>query len=145
MAVKKKKKTKSLAKVVEEAAVLLQKLRRLESSCENGYCECVTCGKSLKWNDGAFGGHWLDRGNSSTKIEEWNIHVQCLTCNGPFSNKGIIIGRYTIYMEEMYGKEFVCNMLDTKGTIKKHDRLEVLEKITEFKVRIKIEERRLGC
>ena len=39
----KKKKKKTIAALVEDAAKLLQKIRRLEEADDNGYCRCVSC------------------------------------------------------------------------------------------------------
>ncbi len=138
-------KPKTIAKLVDDAAVLLQKLVRMKAADDNGYCSCVTCGVTKQWNDGMQGGHWLDRRHKVTKIMEENIHPQCSYCNGPMANKGMVIGRYTIYMQDMYGHDFVADLLDTKGQTKKYYRDEVLEIMEDFRNQIKIEGRRLGC
>ena len=140
-----KPKKKTIAKVVEDAAVLLQKLVRMKAADDNGYCSCVTCGDTMKWNEGMNGGHFIDRGHTVTKIMEENVHPQCNACNSPNANKGLVIGRYTIYMQDMYGHDFVADMLNTKGQTKKYYRDEVLEIIEDFKDQIKIEAERLGC
>lgn len=138
-------KPKSIAKLVEEAAVLLQKLVRMKAADDFGYCACVTCGTVMIWNDGIQGGHFIDRGHMMTKIMEENVHPQCAYCNSKFSNQGMVKANYTIYMQDMYGHDFVADMLDTKGQIKKYYREEVLEIIEDFKAQIKIEAERLGC
>lgn len=138
-------KTKTIARLVDDAAVLLQKLVRMKAADDNGYCSCVTCGTTKQWNDGIQGGHFIDRQHLVTKTMEENIHPQCASCNGPMANKGMVIGRYTIYMQDMYGHDFVADLLDTKGQTKKYYRDEVLEIMKDFRNQIKIEERRLGC
>lgn len=140
-----KKKVKSLARLVEEGTVLLQKLVRMKAANENGYCSCVCCGETKKWNQGIQGGHFIDRGNKATKMMEENIHPQCDYCNSHMSNQGFVKGRYTIYMQETYGNNFVEELLAKKGEIKKFYRADVLDIIKDFKKRIKIEEKRLGC
>ena len=140
-----KPKKKTISKLVQEAAELLQKLVRMKAADDSGYCKCVTCGTVKIWNDGMQGGHFIDRRHILTKILEENIHPQCAYCNSKFSNQGIVKARYTIYMQEMYGHDFVADMLATKGQTKKFYRDEVLEIIEDFKAQIKIEADRLGC
>jgi len=141
----KKTKPKTIAKVVDDTAVLLQKLVRMKAADDNGYCSCVTCGVTKKWNDGIQGGHFIDRRHLFTKIVEENIHPQCSYCNSHMSNQGIVKGRYTIYMQDMYGFDFVADLLDTKGQTVKYYKTQVLETMEDFKAQIKIEEERLGC
>ncbi len=138
------KKTKTIAKIVEDAAVLLQKLVRLKAADDLGYCRCVTCGQVLPWNKGIQGGHFIDRRHKVTKIMEENIHPQCAYCNGPMANQGMVKGRYTIYMQEMYGNDFVVDMLNTKGQTKKFYKEEVFEIMEDFNAQIKAHEQRLG-
>jgi len=138
-------KSKTIAKIVDDAAVLLQKLVRLKAADDNGYCTCVTCGVKKIWNGGMQGGHFIDRRHKVTKIMEENIHPQCDYCNSKFSNQGFIKGNYTIYMQDMYGHDFVADLLGTKGQTKKFYRDEVLEIMKDFKAQIKLEEKRLGC
>lgn len=140
-----KSKRKTISKLVEEAAVLLQKLVRMKAADDSGYCKCVTCDTVKIWNDGMQGGHFIDRGHMMTKLLEENIHPQCAYCNSKFSNQGIVKARYTIYMQEMYGADFVDEMLATKGQEKKYYRDEVEKIIRIFKAQIKEQEERLGC
>ncbi len=137
-------KKKSISKEVEAAAVLLQKLVRMKAADESGYCACVTCGAVKLWNDGMQGGHFIDRGHMATKLLEENIHPQCAYCNSKFSNQGIVKAKYTIYMQEMYGEDFVNDLLLTKGQTKKYYRAEIDEIKADFKQRIKQEEERVG-
>ena len=57
----KKKKTKSIAKLVDEAAVLLQLLVRLKAADDNGYVKCRTCDSVMHYKDGMQGGHFISR------------------------------------------------------------------------------------
>jgi hypothetical protein len=58
---KAKKKTKTVHQLIEKAAELLQKIRRLEEADENGYCKCVSTGEKRHWKE-MQGGHWIPRG-----------------------------------------------------------------------------------
>lgn len=129
-----KRKPKSIAKLVEEAAVLLQLIVRLKARDENGYVSCVTCGATKLYNDGMQGGHYISRKWLATKLLEENLHPQCSACNGP--RRGMP-NEYTLYMIDMYGRDFVDELLVLKHQSKKYYKAEILEIISEFKLRIK--------
>ena len=130
MAVKSKKKTKSIAKLVEDAAVLLQAIVRLKAADDNGYVACVTCGIKKVWNDGMQGGHFIGRKWLATKLMEENIHPQCSCCNGPLRGNMI---QYTLFMIEMYGRDFVEELEVLKHKSRKYYRGEVMDLIMEFR------------
>ena len=130
------KKNKSIAKLVEDVAVLMQKYVRLKAADENGYCQCVTCGKVGHWKE-LQGGHYIPRGNQSTKILEENIHPQCVHCNH-FDKENAKIA-YTRWMDNYYGVEFVRELEILATKPRKYYRDEVdeikqdlLEKIREL-------------
>jgi hypothetical protein len=131
------RKKKTIAKLVDDTAILLQKLVKLKASDANGYCQCVTCGAIDHWKN-MQGGHYIQRKWTATKLMEENIHVQCPACNGGFGGrpKGNL-GRYALYLEDMYGREFVEELEILKHQTKKYTRAEVLEIQTEFKDKIR--------
>jgi hypothetical protein len=64
-----------------KALQTLQKLVRLKAADDNGYCECVTCGKIAKYTE-MDGGHYIPKGHSSYwALVEENIHPQCKGCS----------------------------------------------------------------
>jgi len=128
-----KKKTKSIAKLVEEAADLLQKLVRLKDRDEDGYCQCRTCKQFFHWTE-MDGGHFISRKWTATKLLEENIHPQCKRCNG-FLRGNLI--EYTRYMDETYGKEFVDELRILKHQTKKYTRAEVEDIIKDLRQRIR--------
>lgn len=128
------KKTKTLAKVLDDTAVLMQKYVRLKDFAFNGgYCKCVTCGKTGHWKE-MQGGHWISRTFTKHKISETNIHTQCRGCN-LFDHK--IHDEYTMFMIDMYGKDFVEEMIATKREVMKYDRQELLDIQKDLKQKIK--------
>ncbi len=133
---KKKGKTLSVAQLADSCAVLIQKLVRLKSADEYGYCQCVTCDNRDHYKK-MQGGHFIPRGNSATKIMEENIHVQCAGCNGFGMKYGNAEKHYTLYMIDMYGREFVDEILATKGKPYKFVRSELDELFIELKRKIK--------
>ena len=126
------KKKKTIAKLVDEAAVLMQKLVRLKAADVDGYCKCVTCGVVKHWKE-MQGGHFIGRKWTATKVLEENIHPQCPGCNGPL--KGNMVS-YTLYMQDMYGREFVEELQRLKTQTRKYTRAEAAGLIEELKVRI---------
>lgn len=49
----------------------------------DGWCSCITCGKSIRIGDhDCHCGHWIPRSYSPTKYEEDNLRPQCGRCNG---------------------------------------------------------------
>lgn len=123
------KKKKTIAKLVDDASVILQRIVRIKAADENGYAACVTCGRVLHWKD-MDGGHFISRTYTAHKLNESNIHVQCKGCNGFRGGEYQI---YTLYMIDMYGREFVDNLLATKRETKKWHRSDIIEHIEELR------------
>jgi hypothetical protein len=126
-------KTKSIAALVNDAATILQRIVRMKAADSNGYASCVTCGAVRHWKE-MDGGHFISRVFTAHKLTEENIHPQCKGCNGP--KRGNLIP-YTLYMQEMYGRDFVEELERTKGQTKKYNRVEIMEIIAELKAQAK--------
>lgn len=136
---------KTLPKLKKEALEKLQLLVRLKASDDNGYCKCVTCDTVSKWNDGMQGGHFISRGKTKWCLVEENVHPQCAACNGfgmKYHNKEAV---YTLYMQDMYGSDFVQHMLDTQHQVVKLSRVELEDMIKDFKEQIKENKKRIGA
>jgi len=141
---KPKKKLKSIARVVDDCALLLQRLVRLKAADSNGYAKCVTCGKVDHLNN-LQGGHLIERGKTATKLVEENVHPQCGSCNGfGMKYKASVVLEYRRYMVGMYGEELVRDLEQLSKQPKKYSRQEVQELSDEFKRQIKEQETRLG-
>ena len=98
----------------------LQKLARLKASDDNGYASCVTCGKTDHFKS-MDGGHYIPKGASSYwALEEENIHPQCKGCNGFGMKHGDAAQRYTLYMIDMYGRDYVDDMHAKKKNLRKY-------------------------
>jgi len=136
------KKKKTIAQAVDAAATKLQKLVRLKAANENGLVQCVTCSKWAHWKD-MQGGHFISRGSKRWKLVEENVHTQCPGCNGFGMKYGNAEAVYTAYMIDMYGRDFVDEMLRTKGEPKKFTWAEVEEIDAEFSALIKHHEKRV--
>ena len=139
----KKKKLKSIARVVDDCAVLLQRLVRLKAADSNGYAKCVTCGKVEKWQD-LEGGHFIQRNRTSVKIEEENLAPQCHYCNHRAMKTTLGVLAYREYMVGMYGQEFVDELIARSKQSRKYYRADLELIRADFVTRIKEQESRLG-
>lgn len=83
---------------------------RRKAADKDGYVKCITCGVVKPWKE-LQAGHFLSRKYNVGRYMEENIHPQCPACN--------VFGRgrykeYTLYMIDMYGREFVDELLGKK-------------------------------
>lgn len=140
----KPRKAKTAAQLAEACAVDLQLLVRLKASDDNGYCQCVTCGKVDHYKQ-MQGGHFIERGKSATKLLEENIHPQCRGCNC-FKMKtatGVLI--YRQFMVDTYGEDFVKEVEFSARKAHKWVRSDI-EKIHSYvKDQIKYQKERIGA
>ena len=139
-----KRKTKSTAKIIDDCAVLMQKLVRLKAADHNGFCKCVTCGIVKHWSV-MQGAHFIERTKTATKIMEENIHPSCWYCN-MIGDKNIreIKEAYSVYMRERYGEDFVKGMMQLSKQEKKYGKPEALEIFADLKARVKEQEEKLN-
>lgn len=141
----KKPKAKTQAQLRAQALKTIQKLVRLKSADDNGYCTCVSCGCVKKWNEGMQGGHFIPKGSSSYwSLEEENIHVQCAYCNQFGMKHGVAAQNYTIYMQDMYGEEYVEQMLADAKKPKKIYAADYRDMIAEWEENIRTQLERIG-
>lgn len=122
----------------------LQRYVRLKAADDNGYVSCVTCGVTRQWNERMQGGHFIKRGKKRWAYEEENVHPQCAECNGIHMQYGQADKKYTLYMVDMYGRDFVDHMLATVNEIFKPGRCFHEDMIAELDEKIKHEKARLG-
>jgi hypothetical protein len=139
-----KRKKLTIAGEVEKAAKLLQRYVRLKASDDNGYCQCVTCGKVDHFTN-MQGGHFIPRGRTIFKLYEENIHPQCPACNCWGMKQAHYVLKYREWMVNYYGERRVKAMEKLAWrSPKKLDRAEVIAFQKELREKIKEEEYRLG-
>jgi hypothetical protein len=127
-----------------KALITLQKLVRLESADDNGYCQCVSCGKSFHWTEGD-GGHYISKGCSSYwALKKENVHPQCKGCNGFGMKHGTAANQYTLWMVDYYGRDFVDQMEADKRKPIKIYKKEYQEMIEEWNQQIREHLARIG-
>lgn len=130
---------KTVGKLKQDAAKLLQKLVRMKYADDFGMCQCVTCNKVQHWKE-MDGGHWISR-NSAHLLTEENIHPQCKGCNRFMSG---CHEQYTLFMIDTYGMDTVRELSETKRQVMKYSRIELMDLIIELRARIKEQEQRLA-
>lgn len=123
------RKRKTIAKLVDEAAAILQRIVRMKAADDNGMARCVTCGKVEHWKD-LDGGHWIPRTYTVHKLTEENIWPQCKRCNRFRAGEG---SAFTLHMIDTYGRDFVDHMEATKREVRKYTRPEIEAKIKSLK------------
>ena len=138
------RKKRTIAQEVDMAAKLLQRYVRLKASDDNGYCQCVTCGKVDHYT-AMQGGHFYSRRHIVFKLFEENIHVQCPACNQWGMKTTKIQEAYRIYMEDMYGARRIRAMQKLAWRASpKFNRDEVIQFQREIKEKIGQELYRIG-
>jgi len=141
---KSKPKTKTSAMLRQECYRAIQKLARISAADDNGYCVCVSCGVTKHYSQ-MQGGHFIPKGNSSYwALEIENIHPQCAGCNMWGMRHGSAAQEYTLWMEDMYGREFVEEMIAKKKQAVKRYKSDYEELLAEFLELIKTHKKRLG-
>lgn len=134
------RKPQTAANLKKKAAELLQRYVRMKAADKDGICECVSCGKRDSWK-AMDGGHFISRTYTFHMLREENVHPQCKRCNRFFTG---CHDDYRRYMVDMYGEDFVEWLTDTKRTITKYTRADLLTIIAELKQGIKDQEMRLA-
>ena len=140
---KRKPKVKSSKVLRQECLKAIQRLCRLAAAADDGNCACVSCG-CVKHYSALQGGHFLAKGSSSywaLKIE--NVHPQCASCNMWGMRYGSAAQEYTLWMEDMYGRDFVEEMIASKSNPIKLYKADYEEMLEEFNEQIKHHENRL--
>jgi len=126
--------------------VAIQLLVRLEACDDLGYCSCVTCGKTAMWNDGIQGGHFISKSHSSYwALEKENIHPQCAPCNGYGMKFGDAAQRYTLWMQDYYGSDYVEEMLSKTKAVKKISKAGYEDMLKDFNEQIAHHKQRIGA
>lgn len=128
-----KRKPKTLAKLLDDVAVAMQKHVRLKAADSNGFCTCVTCGVKKHWKESQ-GGHFIQR-SKAHKILEENIHPQCARCNAWEMKKATTVLTYRRYMVDLYGEKFVRELEDTANNPVKRYRADLENQLKDLRAR----------
>lgn len=134
----------SLGQLKQKCLTAIQLLVRMKAADENGYAQCVTCGKTEHYKE-LQGGHFLPRSHNMWNLDQRNVWSQCRYCNlWGMKSGGTAAQAYTLFMIDMFGKDFVDEMIRTKSHPVKRYKQDYEEILAELKEQIKQQEERLG-
>lgn len=108
-------KTTERQKLVHKLDDLFSEYIRLRNADEKGNVRCITCGDQYHWRDVQCG-HYVKRGNASTRYHLKNCGEQCGTCN--CANDGMEEA-HKEYIDRTYG-EGTADMLERLGREELH-------------------------
>jgi len=128
-----KKKLKPITKLKKELDAIFSTYVRLRDLTANGEAQCVTC-KVLKPYKQMQNGHFMSRRHMSTRFEEKNTAVQCMSCN--MYNQGM---QYEMskYLDEKYGEGTAEEMSVLSKQSKKIFRADYEYYIDDYKQKVK--------
>ena len=92
-------------KLIKKIDRIFSEYIRLKHADKNGYCTCITCGKTYHYKN-IDAGHFVSRRFLIVRFDELNVHPQCKYCN-----------RFLNGLAYEYGK--AIDMLYGKGTADK--------------------------
>src|SRR3990167_9509270 len=102
-----------IARLKDKAWDVVSKFTRQRDCDENGYGNCVTCGKWIHWTEGD-AGHFLSGRMNGILFDVRGIHLQCKPCNGGFRNqkysKDEVAENYEKYMLKRYGQAIIDDL-----------------------------------
>lgn len=128
----KKKKLKSIGSLIKQASTLAQLYARLKDSDSNGMTACVTCGKIDHYKQ-MQGGHFIERGKASTRLDQINIHSQDAWCNQWGMKRVSVVLKYRNYLVSRYGEQAVIDLEERSKQVHKWNRVELEELIVKLK------------
>lgn len=97
--------------------------------CPDGVGRCISCGKLMTF-DTCDCGHYIPRGNMSTRYYERNCAAQCRECNR--YKDGNLAG-FTIGLVERYGDGIISELNALKHATAKFSKSDYEELIKKYK------------
>ncbi len=133
---KPKIKTPKLSTLVTKADTVCSIYIRMKYSDFAGNISCVTCGKSMRWQD-AHCAHYIERGKIGTRWREENLHAAGACCNT--FNKEFHKREYSLFMIDTYGRALVDELkAEARRLLKPSEKRDLaLEAITYYTEAIK--------
>ena len=133
----KERKTKSKARLKEEALEVFSRYIRLRDSLRTmgdlNYCKCITC-TIMKSPKELHAGHFIDRRHSPTLFDETNVHAQCPRCNVYLDGN---ILEYRRQIIRLYGEGYDIELEEKATGTKKFTRIELIELKRTYTQKIK--------
>jgi hypothetical protein len=107
-------------------------IRRRDAD-DNGMVKCCTCPTVKYWKEMDCG-HWLLRGNLSTRFDERNSHAQCRACNRHLDGQW---EKHRDYINKRHGSDAIWQLGLTKVRAAKLMQFEIDELTEYYKNKIK--------
>lgn len=128
----KKEKKSSRSKLKSELDKVFSIYIRQKYSDSNGYVQCVSCGVKKPIVE-MQNGHYIGRANMWLRWDERNCHPQCPSCN-LFKHGNY--PKYTDYLLNTYGMNWLQNLVKEGELIKKWTPQDLQERIDYYKSKI---------
>jgi hypothetical protein len=123
----------SRQKVIKKLDTEFSYCVRLRDSDENGMATCITCGDKQHWTDMDCG-HFVKRGNKSTRWDLKNCGPQCRLCNSTPDGKE---DEHAAYIDERYGNGTALQLRRTGKEVEHFTEHELNNMCQELKVEVK--------
>jgi len=103
---------------------------RLKDATNEGAVICVTCNKVSHYKVGMQNGHFQSRRFMSTRYDEQNCAVQCISCNIYSSGEQF---KFSVYIDSKYGSGTAQELEYLSRQPFKMMRIDYVEKISYYK------------
>lgn len=120
----------SRSKLVKKLDTVFSKYIRISSADKNGYCTCVTCGVVKHWKE-IQAGHFMSRKHYSTRWDEDNVKIQCVSCNVFRYGEQFLFSKYL-------GNKLSEDLLAKSRNIIKFTNVELEEMISQYSNKLKV-------
>ena len=104
---------------------------RLRDVDEDGWAECISCGKKVKLGTkDCQAGHYVPKTTSMTRFDEDNVNIQCMRCNTFLRGN---IHNYRQGMIDKYGSKLEKAIWNKRGKSLKYSKVDLAELIIKYK------------
>jgi hypothetical protein len=121
---------KTISKLKKELDKIFSVFIRIRDATDEGMVQCCTCNKVAHYKSGMQCGHFQSRRHHSTRWNEENCAVQCISCNCFKQGEQF---RFSIYIDSKYGEGTAEDLQYKARQIQKFSRVDYEEKISYYK------------
>ena len=114
--------------IVKKLDALFSTYIRLRD-CEEGYVNCITCGKVKNWKE-VDAGHFQTRAKYSTRWDERNVNAQCKGCNMVNGGQQYIHG---LEIDKKFGEGTANELVILSQKIRKFTQADLISMIDHYK------------
>jgi hypothetical protein len=90
---------------------------RLRDSDDNGYAQCITCGRTHHYKE-MDAGHFISRRHLTTKFDPRNVNAQCVSCNKFNAGEQY---KYSLAIDRKFGKNVAEHLSKLSSVLSKLD------------------------